>query len=53
MDITVQDFFKLQQETGLAENQQRLRAILAERRIQELEAKVAELLAKETGESHG
>lgn len=41
MDITLADIIQLQQEAGLAENDQRLRAIVAERHAAELEAQLA------------
>ena len=43
MDVTMQDILQLQQEAGQAENDQRLRAIRAERRVRELEAELAAL----------
>ena len=41
MDVTLQDILQLEQEAGQAENDQRLRAIRAERRVRELEAELA------------
>jgi hypothetical protein len=41
MDVTMQDILQLQQEAGQAENDQRLRAIRAERRVRELEIELA------------
>lgn len=46
MDISTQDIVQLEREAGQAENDQRLRAIIAERRIRELEAQVAALRPK-------
>ena len=40
MDVTMQDILQLEQEAGQAENDQRLRAIRAERRVRELEAEL-------------
>ena len=40
MDLTMQDILQLQREAGQAENDQRMRAIVAERRVRELEAKL-------------
>lgn len=41
MDITIQDIQQLQQEMGRESADLRLRAIVAERRVRELEARLA------------
>jgi hypothetical protein len=43
MQINLEDIGHLQQETGAAENDQRLRAIVAERQVQELKAELVAL----------
>ena len=43
MNVTIEDIQRLIQETGQAENDQRLRAIIAERRVRELEAQIQKL----------
>ena len=43
LGVTIEDIQRLLQETGQAENGQRLRAIIAERRVRELEAQVQKL----------
>lgn len=45
MDITLQDIIQLQQEAGQAENDQRLRAITAERQVRELQAQLTATIA--------
>ncbi len=44
--ITIQDIQQLQREAGGVENDLRLRAIAAERRVMELEAQVEALIAE-------
>jgi hypothetical protein len=55
MEITTADIVALQREAGEIENDLRLRAIIAERRIRELEAKLAVFLdikkAKDSAEA--
>ena len=50
MDVTMQDILQLEQEAGQAENDQRLRAIRAERRVRELEAELEALASEVTKE---
>jgi hypothetical protein len=50
MDVTLQDILQLEQEAGQAENDQRLRAIRAERRVRELEAELEALASEVTKE---
>ncbi len=45
MDITIQDIIDLERESGQVEIALRLRAIVVERKVKELQAQVAELQA--------
>lgn len=45
MPVTIEDIEALQAEAGRAENDQRLRAIVAERRVREMEGELAALQA--------